>query len=471
MALKTDRERTAHLLRRFGLGASESELDYYAEGGWRQAVNRLLEDPKAERTDLDIFAFANDKGQLRIQSVQAFWFTKMLTTRNPLREKMTLFWHDHFATSAQKVTQPLLMHEQNETFRTHALGNFKDLLREASKDPAMLVWLDNQYNVKGKPNENFAREVMELFTLGIGNYTEQDIQEAARAFTGWTFRGADRTKPKKGAKPEFVFDRRKHDDGVKTICGSQGPFDGETVLDLLAEDKRTARYLCEKLWAWFAYPDPEPIILETLVGTFIRSGLEIKPVLRAIMENEGFYSTKAERTQVKNPVDFVIPTLRQLGIGEVLDLSTKEDGTLTKLPVVAVGLTTATKAMGMNLLFPPDVAGWDSGTAWISSATMIERVRWADRIFGVTPAGTRPSNRQVNVSLPVHNLLQRFETPERIVDALLSMFDAPLAASKRGPLVAAAEKALAGGLNQKNASVCAASVCRLIFGAPEFQFC
>lgn len=471
MALRTDRERTAHLLRRFGLGASEAELDFYAKDGWREAVEKLLNyESIEERNTLEVQAFANDKGQLRIQSVQAFWATRLLTTRRPLLEKMVLFWHDHYATSAQKVTQPLLMHEQNETFRTHATGNFKDLLLEVSKDPAMLVWLDNQFNVKGKPNENFAREIMELFTLGIGNYTESDVQEAARAFTGWSFRGADRTKQRKYAKPEFSFDPRRHDSGIKTVCGNKGPFDGEDVIRLLAEDPRCAKYITQKMWAWFAYPDPDEALVAKLANVFQKSGLDIKVLLRSIMLSDEFYSEQAERKIVKNPIDFIVPTLRQMGIGEAIGLDLTEEGILKKRPAAAFGVMSVSKAMGMDLLFPPDVAGWESGNAWISSATMIERVRWADRIFGVTPTGAKANQRTVSLNLPVFQLLRGFTTPAEVVDFFVSVYDAPIPGSKRPALIAAAERAMAGGLSPKNASITASSVCRLIFGSPEFQF-
>lgn len=470
VALKTDRERTAHLLRRFGLGASQAEVDYYAEGGWERAVDRLLNyEAVPERVALDVEAFANDKGQVRIQSVQAWWATKLITTRRPLLEKMTLFWHDHFATSAQKVTQPLLMHEQNETFRKHATGSFRDLLREASKDPAMLIWLDNQFNVKGKPNENFAREVMELFTLGIGHYSEKDIQEAARAFTGWTFRGADREKQAKYRKPEFLFDPKRHDDGMKEVLGSRGPFDGDDVVNLLADDPQTARNIALKIWEWFAYAKPEPDLLDRLTGAF-RKEMNIGDLLREVMTSPEFYSERAERTVYKNPVDFVVPTLRQLGVGEMVTLDTKEDGTLAKRPQVAAGVLLTTKAMGMDLFFPPDVSGWEGGAAWISSATMIERVRWADRLFGVAAVGGKPGKAQPTLSYPAYGLLAADPTPPGIASTLVSVFDASIPASKMPALVAAAEKATAGRLTAGNANQAAAAVSRLIFGSPEFQF-
>ncbi|RYG63649.1 DUF1800 family protein, partial [bacterium] len=203
-AQRTERARGAHLLRRFALGASEAELDYYLQDGYRGAVERLLTpESTPEVGEIDVEALRNAKGNLPMPTVVAWWTARLVTTRRPLLEKMTVFWHNHFATGADKVKAAPMMHLQNETLRTHALGKFESLLQAVAKDPAMLYYLDNQENVRGKPNENFAREVMELFTLGIGHYTEQDVQEAARCFTGWSLRRGG-----KQSEPEFLLRAR-----------------------------------------------------------------------------------------------------------------------------------------------------------------------------------------------------------------------------------------------------------------------
>lgn len=467
MSFKTDRDKTAHLLRRFGLGASEAELDYYGSDGLAGAIGKLLDcELVAETFDPDVELFSTDKNQLKVQSVQAWWMAKLLTTRRPLIEKMTLFWHDHFATSAQKVTNGPLLHQQNELIRANAIGSFRELLRAVSKDPAMLVWLDNQFNVKGKPNENFAREVMELFTLGIGNYSEKDVQEAARAFTGWTFRGATREKLGKYRKSTFYFDSRKHDSEIKEVLGSKGPFDGDGVLNLLCDEPQTARYIVTKIWEWFAYSKPEPGLVERLSASFRKSGLDLKGLLRSIMESPEFYSDKAERSVYKNPVDFVVPPLRQLGVGALLsELKPNADGLLDRKQLGPVlGCVQSTKSMGMNLLFPPDVAGWEGGQYWISSATMIERIRWADRIFGLAPAkGVAPTR------ISFAPIFEEDPSPRGVVEKLISVFDAPIPVERRAPLIAAAEKAVAGGLTAQTANKAAGAVARLIFGSPEFQ--
>lgn len=470
MPLETDREKCAHLLRRFGLGASEAEVDYYLRDGLNGAIDRLLETGEDDGVSLTPGDLVNDKGQTRLPTVVSWWVLRMLGTRRPLREKMTLFWHDHFATSGSKVTQGPLMLQQNETLRAHAVGPFRTLLHEVSKDPAMLFWLDNQENVRGKPNENFAREVMELFTLGVDQgYSERDIQEAARAFTGWGFRRKPVTDGARGAA-EFLFRPRQHDSGDKSVLGNQGDLSGEDVLDLLCERPRTAEYLVEKIWEWFVYPKPEAKTIAPFVRRFHASKLDISALLKDIMRSSEFYSDRAERAIVKNPVDFCVTTLRQLGYGEMISQRVKNlEGTegdrlrqVALQPARVAGNTM--KNMGMWLLYPPDVAGWEGGTGWISSATMVERMGWADKIFG-DPIPKRPSLRY-----PVYPLLQGDRTPKGVVDRLISTFDADLKPERRPLLVDAATREIGTGLTAKNAGKTASAVTRLIFASPEFQF-
>lgn len=476
MALKTDRERTAHLLRRFGLGASEAEVDYYSQGGWKGAVDKLLnyeQVPEVAEVTIDKFALPNKNGvaQLRMPGVVAWWHARILMTRRPLLEKMAIFWHDHFATSASKVNVPPFMYQQNETIRANATGKFETLLLKVSKDPAMLFWLDNQYNVKGKPNENFAREVMELFTLGIGHYSEKDIQEAARAFTGWSFRRLRRfDSPDPGKAAEFQFRPFQHDDGDKTVLGKTGPYGGEDIVSMLCDNPQTAKYLSKKLWEWFAYSDPEPSVLDMVASKFRDSGLDIKVALRAIMESPEFFADKAERAVYKNPIDFVIPTLRQLGLGEIVAAQNfaPEAGPVARLGRVAPAAAAAqsAKSMGMELLYPPDVAGWDSGASWITTATIVERIGWADRLFGATAT----SRGRAQIRFPAFGLFADDPTPTAVVNKLVSVFDAPLPKAKIPQLVAAADKASEGRITALNAGKTAAQVSRLIFGSPEFQF-
>lgn len=469
MALRTDREKTAHLLRRFGLGASEAELNYYAKDGLKSAIDKLLNyENTDEGYDLDPQLFAlGQNGLVVMPSIMLWWNLRLMATRRPLQEKMTVFWHDHFATSAAKVVAPPLMLQQNNILRQNATGNFKTLLTEVSKDPAMLFWLDNQYNVKGKPNENFAREVMELFTLGIGHYTEKDIQEAARAFTGWTI----------GRNPQirsasFRFAPGQHDDDEKTIFGKTGNFGGEDVIDMLCDNPQTARYITTKIWEWFAYENPEPSLIERLSSNFHKD-LEIKNLLRAIMESAEFYSVKAERSVYKNPVDFVIPTVRQLGVGPALVDDVKAGNTIQGRGqfMVVNAVMGACQKMGMQLLYPPDVSGWDGGAAWVTSATMVNRMQWGEILFGQIGVKLPQQNRELKLRMQSYYLFEKDPTPEGAVKALVSVFDANVPAAKEKILIEAADKACGGKITSENANATAAAVCKLMFGLPEFQFC
>lgn len=468
MPLASLREKGAHLLRRFGLGASEAELDYYLRDGLEGAIDSLLDYGRIEEIyDYDLLDLMALNGKpVNPQLVSAWWTLKLVTTRRPLQEKMTLFWHNHFATSAEKVASGEAMYNQIELLRAGATGSFRDLLLKVAQDPAMLFWLDNQFNVKGKPNENFAREVMELFTLGEGQgYTETDIKEGARAFTGWGVTGAAQTSdlPKRGTRFRFV--PGMHDDGEKTFLGKTGPFDGTDIIDILCERPRTSEFLVNKIWEWFVYPNPEPKLVQSFAKKFRTSGLNISDLLRDIMRSPEFYSDRAYRSVYKNPVDFVIPTLRQLGIGPILGDRVKAaaDVNVRQMGPVVAG-TLAMKQMGMYLLFPPDVSGWPKGPMWVSSATMVARIGWGDKLFG---QATGPG---VNEFTSL-GLFEKDLSPTGVAETLVSIFDAPVESSKISALAAAAEKASGGEINPTNVDKSAAAVAKLLFSTPEFQFC
>lgn len=489
MALKTDREKTAHILRRFGLGASEAELDFYLQsGGLKGAIDRLLDYEAIPEVDVDLARFANDKGLVNMKACQVWWYARILTTQRPLEQALTIFWHNHFATSAEKVDAVGAMHDHIETIRRNCSGRFQDLLTNISKDPAMLYWLDNHENKKGKPNENFAREVMELFTLGIGHYTEKDVQEAARALTGWTYGGKRGNRvvetPKPAQRPKlnddkpgpviaFLFRPEQHDEGEKTILGNRGNFDGDDLLGILSGNPQTALFITHKFWTWFAYPDPEPALIDKIAKKFRDSGLDIKTLCRLVLESPEFYSEKAELRVVKNPVLFCVSTLRQLGLGartaEILTDQGKAGLRGGGIPILA---ESSTKSMGMDLLYPPDVSGWKYGDAWISSATMVERMKWSDKLFGSFQAGKQnKAASQRSLNYPAMGLFEEDPSPKGVVDRLMSVFDARLPASKVDQLVKAASDASGGTVDRSNANAVASAVCRLMFGSPEFQFC
>lgn len=474
MALRTEREKAAHILRRFGLGASEAELDYYLRNGLSGAIDELFTTEPDPVPEITLEAIADDRGIVRMPQAVAAWVARMVITQRPLREKMTLFWHDHFATSGSKVTNAPLMFAQNELLRTHALGSFRGMLQDVAKDPAMLLWLDNQENVRGKPNENFAREVMELFTLGVDQgYTEKDVQEAARAFTGWAFR---REAPvEEGAVRQgavFLFRPRLHDEDEKVVLGHQGNLNGEDVINLLCERPRTAEYLTTKIWEWFVYPNPSPQTIAPFAKKYFDSGLDTAVLVRAIIESPEFYSERAERAIVKTPVDFCVATLRQLGYGGIVVeqmksmAEEKEQGIRRRrafaIPSVAAN---SMKSMGMSLMFPPDVAGWEIGAGWISSATMVERMQWSDRVFGTGGSG-KPSLRYQAATL-----FEADPSAPGIVKSLLSVFDAELKPERVQVLVDAVQKVLDGeGRERDKANLAALAASRLIFASPDFQF-
>jgi uncharacterized protein (DUF1800 family) len=260
--------------------------------------------------------------------------------------------HGHFATSERKVRNPHAMYLQNMLFRKHALGDFHQLLLSVSKDPAMIVWLDNQQNRKGKPNENYAREVMELFTIGIGNYTEKDIKEAAKAFTGW------QTRPE-----GFFFNKNQHDFGPKTFLGVSGDLNGEDIVSILVKQPQTGRFLALKLITFFAYDNPDKSFVERVAKAYRDNKYCLAPMLQVIFSDKSFLSDRAYHAKIKSPAELVVGSLKTLQI-ENLD---------NDLPQMM-------GAMGQDLFHPPSVKGWDGGEAWISSDTMMERFNFAARI-------------------------------------------------------------------------------------------
>jgi uncharacterized protein (DUF1800 family) len=268
----------------------------------------------------------------------------MLTTPAPLQEKMTLFWHGHFTS---RVGISIFAFGQNQLFRQYATGNMRALTHAVSKDPAMLIYLNNDQNVASHPNENYARELMELFTLGIGHYTEQDVREAARAWTGW------RLNKKTG---EVRFAPNQHDDGTKTFLGQTGNFNGDDIVDIIFGQQQCSRFLATSLLNYFVYNDPEPELVDAVAAIMQRNNYELAPVLSAIFRSNVFYSARAYRALVKSPVEFVVGTYKALGVTEISPDS--------------VGFV---NRMGQMLFEPVNVAGWPGGQNWLTSGTMVVR--------------------------------------------------------------------------------------------------
>lgn len=358
------------LLRRAGFGGTPQEIDTAVNAGMDRAVDALLHPSASD----DFPAYPDPEllydDKRRYYASVMWWLDRMLRTKQPLVEKMTLFWHGHFATSIRKVP-PIMMVQQINLFRSQALGNFRSLLLAVAQDPAMLIWLDNRQNFKAHPNENFAREVMELFALGLGNYTEDDVKNAARAFTGWTL---DKNQ-------NFIVRRNLHDDGVKTFLGQTGPFDGHDIINIILAQPVHSRYLCRKLLEYFVYSDPEPELIEGLARVYVLSGYDIAHVVGTILRSNVFHSTRAYRALPKSPVEFTIGLYRYLGIATV---PPDTPGWLAR--------------MGQEPLAPPSVKGWDGGPAWISTATLLARFNLVNKLVrsappkgAVTPAAIYPS--------------------------------------------------------------------------------
>jgi uncharacterized protein (DUF1800 family) len=285
----------------------------------------------------------------------------MVTTRAPLVEKMTLFWHGHFATSGQKVRPAYKMWLQNETLRQNGLGNFATLTKAISRDPAMMIWLDTVQSKKERPNENFAREVMELFTLGEGHYSESDVKEAARAFTGYRIDRADQSF--RSAPTQF-------DSGPKTFMGKSGPWNGDQIIDIIVSQPQCARFIAAKIWKFFAYETTDPKLIDALANEFRNVRYEIRPFMKRIFSAREFYGPEALNSQIKSPVQFIIQTLRTMPIA---------------LPESSV-LEFAFRQMGQVPFFPPNVKGWDGGNSWINTATLSFRYKFARQLVeGIDP--------------------------------------------------------------------------------------
>lgn len=288
---------------------------------------------------------------LETRRVAFWWLDRMLRSRHPLEEKMTLFWHGHFATTEEKLRDYRKIKQQLDTLRRGALGSFRDLLTAIAKDPAMLVFLDAAHNVKGAPNENFGREVMELFTMGIGTYSEEDIREAARAFTGWT-----------NDDLAFVFDPARHDDGEKRFLGQTGAFDGDDILRIILQQDQTAITIATKIYRFFVRTEVNPDLSRSLGALLRENDYQIAPFLTALFLSEDFHAAPSVGTHIKSPTELIVSTYRKLG--------------LTSLPGVPDPYSVG-KTLGQVLLYPPTVAGWGEGRSWITPGLLFERGNFA----------------------------------------------------------------------------------------------
>lgn len=378
----------AHLVARTGFGAEWAAVKRLEGLAREQAVEAVLHPPasplaaapqmtpwfKLEPMRLNDMKTRNSAwsiSQHEGKRLQAWWVEQMLTTRAPFTERMTLFWHNHFTSSIQKTLQPSLLFQQNQLLRRHALGNFAELLQAMARDPAMLVYLDCYQNTKDQPNENFARELLELFTIGRGHYRESDVKAAAKAFTGW---GVDNNTGK------FIIRADQHVPGQSTFLGKSGDFNGDDIIKILLAHPRTAERLAEKFWQAFVSNQPDYGVTRGWAQQLRQSGYDIKQLMRTVLNSEPFWAAHNRGTLVKSPVDLVVGTVRMLPYPRE---STQEMLNLCRL-------------LGQELFDPPNVKGWTGGEHWISTQTLLVRNAYLAKLS----RGSLNENQSASSGLP-----------------------------------------------------------------------
>ena len=372
-----DLRKVAHLHRRAGFGATWAEIQRDLKAGPAASVDSILR-PRPEAGEEQDVHDALRQGVVESRDadrLKAYWLYRILYDPDPLREKVTLFWHGQFATSNRKVQSPALILGQNELLRAHALGEFALMLTAIIADPAMLVWLDGADSRKEQPNENFAREFLELFTLGLGQYTEADIRAAARAFTGWVREPDDRYR----GVDHFRHDPSRCDGGVKTFLKQKGPWKAADIVRIVLQQPAAADFLCRKLYRFFVSEteEPSPELLRPLAEELRGQRYSIRHVLGIVLRSRHFYSRAAYRQRIKSPVEFSAGLLRTLEV--------------PRPDVNVLALALRCDHQGQELFYPPNIKGWDGGKSWINSTTVLERGNWvADVVWGNADLGLKP---------------------------------------------------------------------------------
>ncbi|MEO8191558.1 MAG: DUF1800 domain-containing protein [Acidobacteriota bacterium] len=403
-----NREAAAHLLRRAGFGGTPAEIDALSARGLDGAVSFLVDYETVDTAAYDAALAAKTYNLATTRGIQQWFLDRMANSPRPLEEKMTYFWNLHWTSGISKVRGVTLMLNQNRTARVAAVGRFDDLVLKMSQDPAMLVWLDNWLNRAAQPNENYARELMELYTLGIGNYKQADVTALARALTGWTVQNYRQSDSYNGAT--FVNNPAIHDNGSKTLLGQTGNWDGADAINILlsrsdARGSVSGRFLGAKLWRFFVYDDPPDFIVDQLAAVWVSSGRVVREVLRAIFSSPEFYETHARKTWVRTPVEYAVASVRML------------EGT-SDFSSPAASLA----GMSQSLFDPEDAKGWDWGLSWMNTGTLFNRATFTNSLASNRGAtGTRFDPNKV---LAGHDV----STADRVVDVVadrLNLSDAP----------------------------------------------
>ena len=412
MANKEGLAQMAHLMRRAGFGATREELDRYVAMGYEATVEELIDPPQDMPAGNMALLLRYMPGCLLPGGVpqpgQYNWMFNMITTKRPLEEKVALFWHQVFATGNSKIDNCDQMLEQLVMFRKFGMGNYREMLVELSKNPAMLYWLDNNENHRDAVNENWGRELLELFSMGVSNYTEVDVREASRAFTGWTIAAKLPRQPFGRFPWAFEYLAEDHDDGEKTFLGHTGDLNGEDIIDIIAKEPATARFICRHLYnffvadevqvpAWTIQDARDEDALEMMINAFEESGYEIKAVLRTMFNSDLFKN--ARYSKIKSPAEVVASTLKMVGSYQ------------TPAPTLpAIG--PASTYMGQSLLDPPSVEGWYTGQEWINSGSLLARINFvADRVANTSLPGIS--------AIIGHIKSDGVNSPEELVEASL----------------------------------------------------
>jgi len=458
----------AHLMRRAGFGAPYAELETRAAKGYEATVEELLHPEAQPALDNDIMLRYKTEwvNKNALEGQQEEWVFRMINTKRPLEEKIALFWHGIFCTGHAKAENPRQQNVEFDMFRQKGMGSFRDLLMELAVDPAMVHYLDNCMSHKGAINENWGRELLELFSLGVGmdgklNYSEDDVKEAARAFTGWTVVNAVPRYPYGRYLSKFVYNPKDHDDGVKTFLGETGNWNGEDIINIIVKQPAAARFVSRHLYnffvadepqvpAWQHTPPQDPEAIKQLEAEYFRSNYNIRSMLRLLFNSDFF--KRARFAKVKSPVETVVGTTRLVG-----------DFTFPKPGFNALTLTI--RYMGQDLLNPPTVEGWHTGKEWIDSGTLVERINFtADQVGNVNLPGVRDIIARLRAEGPTLS-------PERLVDGCLDLLGGyKLAEETRSELVTLARNSGEIQTGAADFSQRAAQMLQSIVATTEYLF-
>jgi uncharacterized protein (DUF1800 family) len=457
----------AHLMRRAGFGATYQELEARAAQGYEATVEELLRPEAQPELEMDLLQryFIDWKEMNALEVNQAYWTYRMINTSRPLQEKIALFWHGILCTGNSKCEHGRQVQEQLEMFREQGLGSFRELLLGLAKDPAMVFYLDNCMSHKGAINENWGRELLELFSMGVGmdnrpNYSEDDIKEAARAFTGWTIGNAVPRYPYGRYEAYFAYNPYDHDDEEKTFLGETGRWNGEDIIDIIARQPATARFIARHLYnffvadeaevpAWQRTPPRDPEAIKTLEDEYFRSNYDIRSMLRVLFNSDFFKDARFQR--VKSPAEVVVGTMRLV-----------RDFTSPKMGLHP--LANNIRYMGQDLMNPPTVEGWHTGKEWIDSGTLVERINFvADRVGDTHLPGVQDIVNRLNS--------EKVVSPEQLVDRCLEMVGSyQLAEETRGQLIEHIQKGGQLRPGTEDYSNRVGQTLQLIVATQEYQF-